>query len=689
VARWVCFALALLQASAIEFGSAPAAAQTADPNSPWANSLGLEPVVLPGYQPISVNGTVVTLARRTYAWNANAYLPARIDSLGRRLTDALNLVLNAQGATTILKPSSVRVTEQSPVHAVVVSDGTALGGLLDITVRTRVEYDGVAMVQVSLTPTSPVDLDGLDFQVDVVKKAHTRALRFDAKTITARKKPMPTETTFKGPFQSVVDIADGNRSFWWFADDAKGWIWNGDSVTELTPSTQRIRLRQRVIGSRWRLSAPLTVSFNFLATPVRDMGDSWRRDRVVDGLSPTEGELGRIHAWWATGFSHIAFPYTVYPPGTASLIPAGDRAAYPGVSANRSLLADYLDRYGLHRLPYGSLHYLTEIDPGFVARGDRWKTTPSGISTVAFGAYLAPFEKHLLSLRPRSLADYLISRYDQEIGSLGFAGVYLDQGGVLGSTNPVHGGWTDSTGKLQPSLDILGTREFLKRLRARFHHHGKPGYIFVHNSSEPIVPAYTFAWSTVDGEQFRHLLVNNDYIGSIPLDQARMQLAPDQYGVVMSVMPSFVFLNPAGWLGTADGRRAVRNLMTLLLLHDTQVLPDEFPLAERQTLFGDLDAFGVDRARFVGYWDDEAAVRTATVDAKVSYFTATNPTRALLVVGNLGTQTRGIQVTMDLTALGVPTPRLRLMPGGSVVGMTGGVSQISVPARDYRLLVLD
>jgi hypothetical protein len=616
----------------------------------WSNTIGTAPIVLPGFAPIEVAGTTVSLGGRRYVWS-DGFLPTRIESLGRPLTGRLRIVARTGGAKNELKPASVRVVSSAPDHAVVVAEGEALPGLR-VVATTRVEYDGVAMVGLELVPTAPVSVDGLDFEVDVEATPAMRMLRFDADTVRFQPRRQSVDLrSYAGRFWNVVAFPDGERSFWWFADNAQGWIWNAPTVTEVETGPQRVTLRQRLIGTTWRVAEPMRFDFNFLATPVRDLGSAWRKDlRVV----ATAG-LGKLHLWWGSAFAHIDLPYTAYPPGVEAKIPEPDRRAYPGPEGNRRLLKRFERDMGFTRIPYFSTHCLSALDPVLQRYRAEWEIQPPLVATGGLGGMDAEIDKPCVSQRAKPYANYLLSRFAEEMPRIGAQGLYFDQGSVLDSRNPASGAWVDSNGKTQGSLDILAIREFHKRLRVLFHEQGLPGYVFVHNSNSEIVPAYTFVTATVDGEQLRqHLEGTDDTIGKMPLDVVRAQLAPAQYGMLALWLPqSFtIHAKDAAWEGSPGQRRAFRNFMTLALLHDIPVSPTGFPLDDWKALLEELDEFGVEKARFVGYWAPAPAVRTATPDAFVSYYERDGD--LLLVVGNLALEPREISLAALHPGGGVP-----------------------------------
>jgi hypothetical protein len=467
-----------------------------------------------------------------------------------------------------------------------------------------------------------------------------------------------------------------------------GWIWNGDTVTEVAPvAPDRLRLRQRLIGDRYLLERKLTLRMNFLVTPVRELGSAWRRERIAAGASRAEGDVARLQGAWATAFAHTALPFTEPPQEVVSLIPASDWAVYPGLETNRFYLERNLESKGIHSLPYFSGHCLSELDPELARQRAAWEVDPPFVVLSAASSYPTQFEKPALSHRAAGYTDYVLARMAEEIDKLGMTGLYLDHASVLDSANPAHGAWVDSNGATQPATDILGMRQYLKRLRTVFHRKGKPGFLLVHASNSELIPAYTFATAIVDGEQFRHRLVGDDYIASIALDQVRMQNAPGQYGVRNVWIPQFDHFHgdDAAWPESAAGRAAFRNLLTLVLLHDGEFWPNFVSQEERLPLLGALDAFGVSEAGFTGYWSEAAPATTSRALARVSAYA--RPGALLLVVGNLSSAAESVDVTVDGAAAGLPPDATaRLVPDGTPLPFAGDTLTLPVPARDFRLV---
>ena len=622
----------------------------------WDSDIGVSDIVLPGFTPLQYEGSTIKLFARRYDWG-NGYLPREIMSRDRSMARAMRFVATVAGRQIALAPSTIEFTAANPDHAVVVGHGQTIPGLTVVT-ETRVEYDGVAMVTVRLTPEHPITIDGLDFEVDLESSPAFRVIGFRADGIRKQKDRRDMITLpYAGDFINVLGFADGQRSFWWFADDAAGWVGGREDVTSIRQHDGRITLRQRLIGRTWTIDRPLELRFNFLATPVRDLGTAWRDDRVVLGSPGRKSRRlnEKFKLWWPTAFAHDTLPYTDYPPGVIEKLGPKDIAAYPGLDANRDLIRNDLERFGVHWIPYFSAHALSTLDPAVARYRKEWEVSPPWVFRGGVAPYSPETEKPSMSHRARSYSNYLLWRLSEEIDRLGMSGIYLDHGVPFDSRNVAHGPRTGLNGTPHPSLDILGTRAFLKRLRTLFNSKGKPGYVFVHASNREIVPAFTFAWALVDGEQYRYRVPDGDYISLVDLDEFRARFVADQYGILMYWLAQAWSSNKGdnAWSGSERQRLAYRNMMTLALLHDIGVWPVGAHRDERQALISYLDDFGIERSRFGGYWIPSNGISTNLDDIKVSVYRHLDEPKVLLIVGNLSHENREPYLTSSLDHFGL------------------------------------
>lgn|GEM_PF-2973819 len=658
----------------------------------WDNPLGVTNEVLPGYAPIRSGNGVLELSQRTYRWGKD-YLPESITSRGSLLAEGIRLVARIDGKRVVLKPSRLQITQRGEVAVQVTASGEPIPGL-QVTVDSRVEYDGMASSRIRLMPDHPIDLEGLDFLADIVDDPSMEVIAFDANGIRRQKDRHDLlELPYAGRFLNVLGFADGNRSFWWFADNAKGWIWNAPTVTEVTRANHRIRLRQRLIGSHYRLQGPITLRINFLATPVRELGSAWRSRRIASGPSgPRQSKLGsRFRLWWTRAFAHDAFPYLDYPAGSSDEITTHDRSVYPGAADNRRQVLNEKQRHGISRIPYFSAHVLSRLDPVLKRFQRYWEILPAREFKDVTRPYEKAYGKPVLTHRAAGYSNYLLWRLDPVIERLGIDGIYLDHGPPHDSCNPHNGGWTDSNGRLQPSLDILGLRRFLKRLRALFVARGRPGYIFIHTSNREILPAYTFAYAMVDGEQYRNGRVEGgNYLDALSLDEFRTRFAPDQYGVISLLLPTewTYHRGEKGWQGSRSQLDAYRRTQALVLLHDLLDWPIGAHRRERARIVRLLDRFGIDRAEFIGYWDKRTPLVAADPHIKISAYRRQDSGDTLCVVAN--TADRPIHTTLHLAPgyIGRSGPDQRLSNEKGEALEIGSGLPIDLQERDFTLLIL-
>ena len=169
--------------------------------------------------------------------------------------------------------------------------------------------------------------------------------------------------------------------------------------------------------------------------------------------------------------------------------------------------------------------------------------------------YRAKLAKTWLSHDAKGYSDYLLFRLNDIRQILGIKGFYFDQGGILDSKNVNHNTWIDSDGKKRGSIEILAMRSFLKRLNTILYLSGveKPR-IFIHNSMVPVLPAYTFAYSMVQGEEDIHYLKNYDYTSSYQLEVVRAK-----YGASITVFDLIGYQN----YGIIKLRMILSQLITL------------------------------------------------------------------------------------------------------------------------------
>lgn len=620
----------------------------------WGNNIGKDQIVLPGFEPIVVEGQGLMLGMgRKYHWK-DSYLPVEMKARNEPLVTKSVLTMIVNGSAIEPKPGRISFPEKSDHHVVVKAEG-AVNDALKMSVTTRVEYDGVAMVEVRLTPTKPVMIDRLHFVANIQANPWTKMLAFDAKEIGDRENRVVRDPVYRGGFLNAISIVDGARSFWWFQDNAEGWVGNPADMTAVSNQNGSVEIRQKLIEGKTLLSKEKVFRFNFMVTPVKGGSGNIRQNRVARSDGAEEGKHQGVHLWWTTAFAHQVLPYVVYPPNVEARIPQKDRDAYPGLQRNREILAQYR-KQDIERLPYFSAHVLNYLDPAYQQFKDSWEVHPRIVwNRLKYDdPFTATRNDAFLTHRAEGYTDYLLYRYSEVIDQLGMEGLYFDQGGVRLSSNPLNGQWLDANGKAQGSTDILALRQFHKRLATLFYLKGKKGLIVSHNSNAAILPAYSFVTTMLQGEEFNERLINYDYIQSITLDEVRSRIGSSAMGVP-SLWLEVIFaensrlnrskrpypMSKAAWHASPYYEDAYLNFMTLALLHDIPTWAYS-ELKTRNKIMQTVDWVNPESAQFVGYWNYPPSL----FENKVfhSHYRSKDGKKILVVIANLGESTQQVDL---------------------------------------------
>ena len=629
-------------------------------NSPpwWGNDIGKEQIVLPGFTPLVVDGQTVKLGMgRTYTWD-DSFVPRRMSARNQPLVADSRLVISIDGSPRNISNKQIQIIEHTDHHVIVKVTGS-VEGLLDINVVSRIEYDGLVMINVQLLPMNKsVHVDRLYYFSEVVRNEWTKLLAFKPDKAHRRQKKVVFDPNYDGEFLNAVGLTDGQRSFWWFVDHADGWNMAFNKATKFIQHEESIHFQQNIIDRPTKLEESRNYQFNLLVTPVKSGNGNVRAHRPARLLDQQEAVHHGVHIWWMTAFVHQVLPYTHFPKGVKELLPTKDQQIYIGPAKTKALIQQYTE-IGIDRLPYFSAHLLNRYDPLYTVYKEAWKVEPE---ITYKGKYDSPYsatqENLVLTHRADGYTNYLLYRFSELVDELSFEGLYFDQGGVVPSRNPANGLWYDSDGRKHGATDILALRHFHKRLATMLHLKGKRGPIFSHNSNTAIVPAYSFVTTMVQGEEFRHWLKRYDYIDSVALDEVRSRLGSAAFGVPTLWMELLWAKNKRlpksnrpphtskeEWINSEAYNSAYKNFIALALLHDMPTW-SLAPINIRSEIFRQIDWVEPESAKFVGYWTfDRARFKDGLYH---SYYVSADRKRLVVIFSNLGDQ----KVSIEFNAIG-------------------------------------
>lgn len=201
-------------------------------------------------------------------------------------------------------------------------------------------------------------------------------------------------------------------------------------------------------------------------------------------------------------------------------------------------------------------------------------------------------------------ADFLADGMARLFKDFGPDGIYSDGLSYpVECSNELHGcGYIGEDGKRHPTFSLFACREAMKRFAHILEQQGKPTLFVCHTSGAITLPTLAFADAYLDGEH----LCGQPRPFRVPLDSFRAEFMGHNFGI-----PAYFLVYD--WLRGMTTEEA----LALSLLHDTEV---PWSYAGMTPVYRAWDDFGVDEARFEGYWQERAWLRSAPPGVEVSAY---------------------------------------------------------------------
>jgi len=228
---------------------------------------------------------------------------------------------------------------------------------------------------------------------------------------------------------------------------------------------------------------------------------------------------------------------------------------------------------------------------------------------------------------------YQLDRYCRETP---LAGIYFDTPEGMGFSKNLSNGTAyvipegqPKAGEIQPGYNIVGFREYLKRVRGLFWQNGRDNpWIEMHSTHGPIAPCTPFMDVRTEGEDYR-TPTHRHFMNAWTRPHLRAIDVPPLFGMVTR------WLSGYPWDGSVKGADPQRCKIGACILHDvfshwgrwtsTRVYKDQAP-SDRQPPLGwqngavehKLIALGMNREEVVfhPYWDNANVLSVGGKDGK-------------------------------------------------------------------------
>lgn len=569
-------------------------------------------------------------------------------------------------------------------------------GRITIAVDSFTEYDGMVWLDVTVAPTGsgPVTINELALLLPM-KPSWVKLI-----------KPMILDPKRTGvlPEAGYTDRLDcvwtGNEvgGIQLFSETTAVWeLHRPDRCLEIRRGGDRTVIRVRLVDHPWELREPRRFSLGFMVTPVKPMPRDYRR-WILGPTDPGSAYkvLGRPDGiyiplyvqGWSKRHQHDFDGHPLaehYPDGpypdrfrsadvdTAGGVVRKDVCLY--VSANRVPADDPIYPHWVHEW------VVDASKPVVINRGS--------------GPRLCPGAPSLIDLRAWGM--------NKTMTVLGNRGYYFDVGFPQACNNVRHGcGVVDRHGKVQPTLNLLPIRRFIKRLYTTLKADHPEAMLAYHSSNRTYMPIFSFCDLLLDGESYYGMLNRTDrksYESFLTLEVFRTLHRGNPMGTVNALLPQFsrrgsLTYDEAAEIHSRDGEvRPYNYLIGMTLLHDSILWPSYMwsgsGCYEIYRVLGEL-SFD-ERYRYVPYWSQKIVALPDKIVA--SFYVDASGGRVLMVLMNVnrGKDPR-LALDLDWPLLGLDPERVRVrnaMHEEPVRIDDRGRLEVPAPVLTYRLVVLE
>jgi len=607
--------------------------------------VGLSDEVPAPWTDLEVEGAAVRPWGRTYRFE-RSILPTAVETAGAAvLAGPIVLRGMANGITLNWRGAITEVRSQK--SNTVVLKGGAEAGPLSMTGTATVEFDGMIRVDLALHPNATkTTINHLTMEIPL-KPAYARYLyHFPGRWGSVANSGYLPEKGWHHAFKPFVWLGDEERGFSWFCESDEHWTpvdRNRALVAERTD--EAIVLRLNLIGWALDMDGPLTYTFGFQATPVKQpektTWDYRISHRGAYGIENSSARLaGRIVYPARKGMTQVQWFRHM---GVRTLCfheQWSPYQSYPYVTEeNRERLRSLVD--GCHAANVKLLLYMAR---SFSNIAPEWELYSKEMLLVPRrGGYHRKPEQRAYHVCWRSpWKDFCLQHLAKLLDEFGHDGWYLDGAEwPMPCRNRHHGcGYETADGTIKPTYDIFATREFMKRLYILTRRRKPEGQLNIHNSTVMTIPTLGWGTSTWGGEQLDTHKPGVRTLDILPLDAFRTEFMGRQWGA------------PAEFLVYENRPYTSKEMLAYTLLHGVLIRPNtDEALARISPLWKLYDRFPFRTADFYPYWDNKKLFRC---EPEGIYATAYHrPQEGLLMfVSNLGEEDAEAAVTLTPSLLG-------------------------------------
>ena len=613
----------------------------------WANNkIGITPgEVPPPWVPLEVKGNSVKSMVQYYKWE-NSLFPASMIVNGKELL-ARSAVLTVNGKA--VENAKIKCVKKAADKVVFEAAGSVEN--LNIKCLISVEFDGMMWVKLSVAGKNvPVKSMTLDIPLKPQYGEQVHSNEIDKHVGSPR---FGYTGLVRNNFWSknLLDrpafwVGNDDGGICWFAENLVNWsVRNVNYSAQLKVNKQEALIQLNIIDHPVKINGERQIQFGMQMTPVKTHDAAPRTKRLT-------------HDW---AWSGVTKYYNMFDTDPEFF----NEQSFAFYQKRAATITDSDNRYFLYLGSNGA----GPFNPYWAWYGPEW-------TSRKIGDYIIEYELRNIAdrnsrvwtyacLNSRDFCDYMVWSLKNVITAKNIRNLYYDLVGPRMCANTEHGcGWKDENGTTHPTYNVLGAREFHKRMYIFMKKHAPESYHFYHVTGNPAMPAVnSFCTAVVEGESWYNNQVpeKESYFGIVEPREFRVAYSGQKWGYHTIFIPqlarSAYFLKPHRqrlWNSAnppVEMRRAIYHIIGYLYVHD--VMPWEggggfttlFAASwkKQNEFFAPWDK----SVKFIPYWQQTGKPFTVKVSdpARVLASAYTKGGKAMLVIMNDTNKEQAVEIT--------------------------------------------
>ncbi len=595
-------------------------------------------VILPMFQPLSINGKDFNTWGRTYQYGKSLFPEQIINQKQNLFAAAPELLVNGKAVPC----TSFKIGKTWNYRGEFTANAEGEG----CTVQENgwVEYDGLSYSNFTLKANTALKDIRLRFHLnkEIMKYLHAALGGSWGSKITS---PIEEGKRYLA-FYPMVWLGMEELGICLFTETAKNWTYDTGKAICIVKQGNKAYI-DFFLQKELKAGSTFDFEFGYVASPVKPL--------FTNHPLLTDGDTHCVPMYrpeYKVNIGQSVIISTPYPHEIDDFFAEIPSEEESETTPHLIRLIAACRKYNKMPIVYMDARHLTDEYPEVAAFVDEWRFLPQrNLDYIRNGRKCI-----LYDCCPRTGANaFFHQRLRRLVERFKPDGIYYDFGLIGICSNKFHG--------CDERWPILAYREFLRRTILVQYQAGNPmPIVALHNTDCVQVPAFTFASLLINGEHIRQhssTIMHNgkDIQDTYNIEMFACELSSLPFGAINSVYQANDILLPQFGGGKEDPElykfRITQAFLAGVLPHNTMLGQARCHFGIIEKVFRIYENFGVPSADFVGYWRKPAAVSGAK-DIYVSIYRKKDGKGALAVISHIGKahDTQTFDVTFDAKILG-------------------------------------